>query len=61
MGIPDEHKEKVFNMFHRANVTSKGSGLGLYIVKETIEKLGGSLNLESVYGKGTKVSVELEA
>ncbi|MFY0672138.1 MAG: PAS domain-containing sensor histidine kinase [Bacteroidia bacterium] len=58
-GIAKDQHKKVFNMFHRANLSSKGSGLGLYIVKETVHKLGGSINLESELGKGTSVSVIL--
>lgn len=52
-GIANEHHDKLFDMFYRASRTSQGSGIGLYIVKETIEKLGGSLYFESVVGKGS--------
>ncbi len=41
-------------MFYRATEKSSGSGLGLFILKETIEKLGGSVNVESVPGNGTE-------
>jgi signal transduction histidine kinase len=46
-------------MFFRASEKGAGSGLGLYIVKETTEKLGGSVALESVCGQGTTVTVSL--
>ena len=46
-GIDPDHQKKVFDMFFRANENSQGSGLGLYIVKETIAKLSGTIQLES--------------
>lgn len=52
-GIPEEHLQKVFNMFYRASEISEGSGLGLYIVKETLEKLGGSITVDSKIGVGS--------
>jgi len=39
IGIDQDNKEKVFEMFYRATTLSSGTGLGLYIVKETLEKL----------------------
>jgi signal transduction histidine kinase len=49
-GIRDDIKERVFEMFYRASVQSSGSGLGLYIARESIEKLKGSLSMNSTYG-----------
>lgn len=46
-------------MFYRANTGSDGSGLGLYLVKETVTKLGGKINITSQLGIGTKVEVIL--
>lgn len=46
-GIPDEHKEQIFDMFYRANETSSGSGLGLYIVRESVRKMNGSVSMDS--------------
>lgn len=59
MGIADEHQAKIFKMFYRAHADSKGSGLGLYIVKSTVEKLGGRIWLESKLGAGTTFFVEV--
>ena len=53
MGIPEEYQEKIFEMFFRATNAAPGSGLGLYIVKEAVNKLDGSIRLESKSGKGT--------
>ncbi|MFM9838550.1 MAG: sensor histidine kinase [Cyclobacteriaceae bacterium] len=59
LGIAPEHQAKVFDMFYRASEKSKGSGLGLYIVKETIEKMSGRISVESQLSKGTKFTVFL--
>ena len=46
-------------MFYRASEKSKGSGLGLYIVNEMIEKLNGNIKVRSVYGEGSQFIIEL--
>ncbi|MCH7513693.1 MAG: sensor histidine kinase [Bacteroidetes bacterium] len=56
-GIKPERIDKVFDMFYRADDKRSGSGLGLYIVKETIEKLHGEINIESTVGEGTTVNI----
>ncbi|OJJ23202.1 hypothetical protein BKI52_02270 [marine bacterium AO1-C] len=58
-GIPEESIDRIFDMFYRASEDSKGSGLGLYIVKETVEKLKGEVSLESTLHKGTTITIEL--
>jgi signal transduction histidine kinase len=58
-GIPKEHIDKVCQMFYRATDEGAGSGLGLYIVKETIQKLKGDIHIESKEGKGTKIKLEI--
>jgi signal transduction histidine kinase len=58
-GIGKEHLGKVYQMFYRATDDGAGSGLGLYIVKETIDKLSGQINIESELGKGTTVKMEI--
>ena len=59
MGISAEHHDKVFNMFYRASDKSKGSGLGLYIVKESLGQLGGSVSLKSELGEGSTFTIQL--
>jgi len=59
IGIPKELLPKIFNMFFRATVKSEGAGLGLYIVKETVNKLNGNIFVESDYGLGTKFTLEI--
>jgi len=58
-GISKEHLKNVYRMFYRATDDGAGSGLGLYIVKETVDKLHGSIQIESEEGKGTTVKLEI--
>lgn len=59
IGIDSDYIQKVFNMFFRATSKNEGAGLGLYIVKEAVEKLMGTISLESQLGKGTIFKIEL--
>ncbi len=58
-GIAEEHLDHVYRMFYRATDEGAGSGLGLYIVKETIDKLRGQVEIQSEIGKGTLVKLEI--
>lgn len=53
IGIPENYRNKIFDMFFRATERSEGAGLGLYIVKETVDKLHGQISVESTLGEGT--------
>lgn len=60
IGIPKENIDKIFNMFEKGGSKKSGSsGLGLYIVKETVEKLQGSIRVESKQDEGSTFIVEL--
>lgn len=59
IGIKDEHLDKIFNMFYRATDRAQGSGLGMYIVKQAVEKLHGHIAIQSKYGKGTTIRITL--
>jgi signal transduction histidine kinase len=59
MGISGDHLDKVFNMFYRASDKSKGSGLGLYIVRESLEQLGGTVAIQSSFGVGSTFTVHV--
>jgi PAS domain S-box-containing protein len=59
IGIQDDLKNKVFEMFFRGHYTSTGSGLGLYIAKNAAEKLHGWIELTSIYGKQTTFRLSL--
>lgn len=58
-GISPEKHTKIFDMFYRGTEKSKGSGLGLYIVKETVEKMNGTISVKSSEGKGTSFTISL--
>jgi signal transduction histidine kinase len=51
--------DKLFKMFTRLQSTMEGSGIGLYIVKRTIDKLGGEIAVESQLGLGTTFILRL--
>lgn len=57
VGIGPEHLPRVFDMFYRATESSPGSGLGLYIVQEIVQTLGGTIRVESVPERGTTFTV----
>lgn len=59
IGIPEKYQEKVFNLFFRASIQSYGSGMGMYIVKNAVEKLRGTISLESAEGQGSTFTVVL--
>ena len=58
-GIPAESLNKIFDMFYRASENSEGSGLGLYIVHNVLEKLGGRIQIASEPNVGTSVKITL--
>ncbi|MBC5774629.1 PAS domain-containing sensor histidine kinase [Pontibacter sp. KCTC 32443] len=56
-GIPKSIQDKIYDMFFRGNLKAGGSGLGLFIVKQAIEKMGATLELVSDEQVGTTFSV----
>ena len=59
VGIDEEHINRIFDMFYRAHEDSKGSGLGLFLFKETITRLNGCATVESTVCVGTKFFIRL--
>lgn len=59
IGIENIYQEKVFEMFFRASESSFGSGLGLYIVKQIANRLQGTISLQSSFGAGTRIQIDL--
>ncbi len=62
-GIREEDLEKIFEDFRQVdskrNRSVEGTGLGLAIVKHLVELMGGTINVESVYGQGTVVTITI--
>ncbi|HEU4716970.1 MAG TPA: HAMP domain-containing sensor histidine kinase, partial [Bacteroidia bacterium] len=59
IGISENIQEKIFDMFYRGHTGSKGSGLGLYILKNGVQRLGGKFELKSKPGFGTSFCIFL--
>ncbi len=60
IGIPKEEIVKIFDAYHSGEShKSSGEGLGLYIAKENVEALGGSINVESDLGKGSRFIITI--
>ena len=59
MGVKKELQGKLFEMFFRGDTKTSGSGLGLYLVKKAITKLGGRIEFMSEEGTGTFVTIFL--
>ena len=53
IGIRKERLDRIFDIFYRADEGSQGSGLGLYVVKDAIDKLGGQVEVQSEFGNGS--------
>lgn len=56
-GIADDQKARIFDMFYRGTDDNTGSGLGLYIVKETVDKLKGEISVSSSADNGCEFKV----
>lgn len=59
IGIDSEHLPKIFDMFYRGHEKLSGSGLGLHIVKQAIEKINGTIKVGSHAGVGTTTRIVL--
>ncbi len=58
-GISEDKQGKIFEMFYRNSEKSEGSGLGLYICNEIINKIGGIIKVKSEFGKGSTFTVHI--
>ncbi len=61
IGIPAADQERMFRMFERLNVASQypGTGIGLAIVRRAVERMGGTMGVESRPGEGSRFWIEL--
>lgn len=58
-GIGAEHQSRIFEMFYRGTLQSTGSGLGLYIVKQAVERMQGQITVDSTQHEGSAFLVSL--
>jgi signal transduction histidine kinase/ligand-binding sensor domain-containing protein len=58
-GIHHDLKDRIFDMFFRATDSVQGSGLGLYILRESVHKLNGQVEVRSTLGAGTTFIITL--
>lgn len=60
IGILREHLNNIFKMFFRTKNNNKpGTGIGLYIVKEALTRIGGHINVSSTYGEGSRFEITI--
>lgn len=58
-GIEEEHLPKIFDMFYRATSENHGAGLGLFLVKESLNKVGGKIEVESNVKEGSIFRIQV--
>jgi signal transduction histidine kinase len=59
IGIEQKHIDYIFDMFYRASEASYGSGLGLYILKNAVQKIKGTIEVVSSFGEGTTFKINI--
>ncbi|UKJ09001.1 hybrid sensor histidine kinase/response regulator [Solitalea lacus] len=60
IGILNEHLDQIFKLFFRAKNTKRtGNGIGLYIVKDALTKIGGTISVQSKLNKGTVFEISI--
>jgi len=60
-GIPEDLQKKIFDPFFTTKEPGKGTGLGLWVTYNIVEKLGGSIDLNSAPGRGSTFTVNIPA
>lgn len=59
IGIEEKYQDKIFDLFFRATAQSQGTGLGLFILKDTVERLHGTIEVKSEVGEGTRFKISI--
>ncbi|WP_160143646.1 sensor histidine kinase [Chryseolinea soli] len=59
VGIEDQVRSHIFDLFYRGSMQSTGSGVGLYIVKEVLNKMKGSITVRSTETKGSTFLISI--
>jgi signal transduction histidine kinase len=58
IGIPREYHERIFDMFQQLDKSYEGTGIGLALVRKTVERMNGKVGVESEPGKGSRFWME---
>lgn len=61
IGIPPAAQSGIFEMFQRATKEYEGTGIGLAVVRKVVERIGGSVGVESEQGKGSRFWIDLQS
>lgn len=61
LGIGEEERERIFEMYHRLHLHIEGTGVGLGIVKKIVENAGGKVEVDSQMGEGSLFKIYLKA
>ncbi|MCP4155203.1 MAG: hypothetical protein GY757_46185 [bacterium] len=59
-GIPDEHLDKIFSPLYTTKDEDKGTGLGLFVVKQVADMYNGRIDVNTTPGKGTTIQITLQ-
>jgi two-component system NtrC family sensor kinase len=59
IGLSEEKQKRIFDPFYTTKEVGKGTGLGLWVTYNIIEKLGGAISAESREGEGAVFTVEI--
>ena len=61
VGIPPDVRDRIFEAFFTTKSRQHGTGLGLYVVYTLVQEMGGSIDIHSVEGEGTTLTISLPA
>jgi signal transduction histidine kinase len=59
IGIEPRHHERIFEMFQKLDSTSRGTGIGLALIRKAVEKMDGHVGVESEPGHGSRFWIDL--
>jgi signal transduction histidine kinase len=60
VGIAQSEQQRIFEIFHQLESSRGGTGIGLAVVRKAVERMGGSVTVDSVPGVGSTFCLELQ-
>lgn len=60
IGIPAEQQERIFNLFYQLDKSRGGTGVGLAVVRKSVQRMGGEVGVEAAPGGGSRFWIELK-